>query len=114
MPQAEIQTLLEARREVESVHLSSVLETYIVALVRATRTPPGVEVGASPRAALGLARAATAWAYLQGRDHVLPSDILEMAPDVMRHRIHLRAEARMSGLTTDLLIRQILEATPHP
>lgn len=112
--QADTQTLLGARREVESVYLSSVLEAYLVAVVRATRKPAEVEIGASPRASIGLARAACAWAYLQGRDHVLPVDILEVAPDVLRHRVHLRPEARLGGMSSDSLVRQLIADLPRP
>lgn len=114
--------VLSARRDVHAVHLSTVVESYIVALVRGTRDPGAwnpewrrvVECGASPRASLALSHAAAAYAYLQGRDHVLPSDVLEMAPDVLRHRMTMRIEAQIGRLSADDVIAGLLEAVPAP
>jgi MoxR-like ATPase len=121
-PVVNVATVLAARREVQQVHLAAAVETYIVALVRATRAPgtlnpawtQAVEVGASPRAALALAHAAAARAYLAGRDYVTPDDVIEVAPDCLRHRIILSLEARLAELTRDALIDGLLRAVPAP
>ena len=115
-------TVLLAREEVRKVHLSEIVEAYIVALVRATREPGtwnpewsrAVECGASPRASLALSHAACAYAYLQGRDHVVPSDVQAMAPDVLRHRIAMHLEARLGRLSADDVIAGLLAAVPAP
>ncbi|WP_051849371.1 MoxR family ATPase [Thiomonas sp. FB-Cd] len=114
--------VLDARHAVRRVHLAPILRHYIVELVRATRTPGAhvprlqgmVEAGASPRAVLALAHAAQALAYLRGRDFVLPDDIQELAPDVLRHRIVLALEADLQGLSTDDLVAALLQAIPVP
>ncbi len=118
----DVATALAAREEVRRVHIAPSLEEYLVALVRASRDPGAlreewaamVEVGASPRAALALARASAALAYLRGRDFVTPDDIREIAPDCLRHRIILSLEARLKGLDRDGLIAGLLDAVPAP
>jgi MoxR-like ATPase len=121
-PVLDVATALAARAEVRRVHLAPALETYIVELARATRDPGAwraewanaVAVGASPRAALALAHAAAALAYLRGRDYVSPDDIWEMAPDCLRHRIILSLEARLKKLDRDVFIAGLLDAVPAP
>ncbi|WP_018913287.1 MoxR family ATPase [Thiomonas sp. FB-6] len=110
--------VLQARRQVRRVHLAESLRASIVDLVRATREPRSpdadlpdlVEAGASPRAVLALAHAAQALAYLRGRDYVVPEDIVELAPDVLRHRIVLHPQARLQGVDADSLVRELLRA----
>ncbi|ARU32234.1 AAA family ATPase [Sulfuriferula sp. AH1] len=118
----DVHTVLAAREEVKQVHLSNELERYIVALVGATRNvgqylpqlADMIEVGASPRASLAIAHAASAHAYLQGRDYVIPDDILAVAPDCLRHRIILSFNARMEKLSRNELIQALLDAVPVP
>jgi MoxR-like ATPase len=115
-------TVLAAREEVQRVHVSDVVEAYIVALVRATRAPgnwradwmQAVEVGASPRASLALLHASAARAYLQGRDYVTPDDVRDLAPDCLRHRITLSLESRLQKLDRDAFIAGLLDAVPAP
>ena len=116
-PSVDAATVLEARAEVRCVHLAESLRDAIVTLVRATRDPERhdasrvglVAAGASPRAMLALAHAAQALAYLRGRDYVIPDDIVELAPDVLRHRIVLNLEAELRGVDADALIGQLLQ-----
>lgn len=116
------ETVLQARREVAEIHIEEALDRYAVAIVSATRKVEDwrsdwaglIEVGASPRATLGLVRAASANAYLQGRDYVLPDDVLEIAHDVLRHRLILSLSARAKQLTADDLITGLLEKIPVP
>jgi MoxR-like ATPase len=82
--------LVELRRAAEDVYLDDLLEEWIVALVRATRELEEVEVGASVRGSLALAKTARAWALLQGRDHVLPDDVVHLFVPVLGHRLVLR------------------------
>ena len=115
-------TVLAARAEVRQVHVSDEVERYIVALVRATRTPGewradwahAVDVGASPRASLALLHASAAAAYLRGRDYVTPDDVRELAADCLRHRITLSLDARLQKLDRDAFIAGLLEAVPAP
>ncbi len=109
--------VLQAREEVRRVYLADALREFIVELVRSTRAPQSrdpaleglVDAGASPRAMLALAHSAQALAYLRGRDYVIPDDIVELAPDVLRHRIVLNLEAELRGVDADSLVRRLLE-----
>jgi len=87
---------------------------YVVAIARATRGRPGVELGASPRAAVALFRAAQARAAIRGRTHVLPDDVKAQAPAVLRHRLFLDADAQMRGRTTQAVIAEVLSGVPVP
>ncbi|UMA64697.1 AAA family ATPase [Roseivivax marinus] len=107
-----LKALASARAEAMSVHLSPPLRDYIVRLVMATREPPtGDEVqhAVSPRGSLALASAAKARAYLRGRDHALPEDVAEVAPDALAHRIVLTWRAVSEGRTARALIADVLD-----
>ena len=69
-----------------------------------------MQFGASPRATINLTLAAKAWAFLQGRDHVTPQDIKDIAPDVLRHRLILTYEADAEGVDADAIVRRVLDA----
>lgn len=115
-------TVLQARREVADIHVEDMLERYIVALVAATRELEVIDTqwqdylvaGASPRASIGLLRAASALTYLRGQEYVTPEIIMEIAPDVLRHRIVLGYAARAASVTADDIIRRIMEHVPVP
>ncbi|MEI2719023.1 MAG: MoxR family ATPase [Gemmatimonadales bacterium] len=120
---AEPAQVMAARSAIENIHLDARLADYIVDLVRATREPatvglgalaPMIAFGASPRASIALAQTARAHAFLRGRDFVMPEDIQALAPDVMRHRIVLTFDAEAEGVDTDAVIRQVLAAVPVP
>ena len=105
------------------VHLDARLLDYIVALVGTTRDPGGaglaslagkVAYGASPRAAIALARTAKALALLSGRGYATPDDVKALAPDVLRHRVLLTYEAQAEGLTPDAVVASILAAVAVP
>ncbi|MEV3825598.1 AAA family ATPase [Aeromonas caviae] len=114
--------LLEARTAVQGVQMQGRLEHYLVQLVCATRPGSGlcpeldplVAVGASPRASIGLARAARARAWLAGRDFVLPEDIQQLAPAVLRHRLIPSYQALADNLDSEALITLLLDAIPCP
>ncbi|WP_300161109.1 AAA family ATPase [Solidesulfovibrio sp.] len=105
------------------VRLDERLLAYIVAVVGASRDPAAaglgdlagaVAYGASPRAAIALARASRARALLDGRDYVVPGDVKALAPDVLRRRVLLSYEAAASGLTPETVVDRILDTTPVP
>src|SRR5512143_86268 len=100
--------LTTLRDEVRSVRLSDAVRKYIVDLVRATRKAEGVELGASPRAALALYRAAQAHAAIAGRAFVLPDDVKAQAQAVLRHRVFLSADAQMRGRTGASVVSDVL------
>ena len=121
-PVLDVATALAAREEVRQIHIAPNVEHYMVELARATRAPgawrpewtEAVEVGASPRAALALAHASAALAYLRGRDFVTPDDVREIAADCLRHRIILSLSARLQKLSRDALIAGLVDAVPAP
>jgi len=116
------QILFDAREEVLDVHMSEVLEQYLLQLIVATRNPAPygeelggwLEYGASPRATIALDRCARARAWLQQRDFVTPEDIQEMAFDVLRHRIILSYEAEAEGISSDRFIAELIARVAVP
>ena len=109
--------MAEARRLVLDVHLSDPIRDYIVRLISGTRGNPRSLSGVdehlshpvSPRGSVSLARTAQARAWLMERDHVLPEDIVALAPNVLRHRMELTYRAEADGVTPDRIIQSLLE-----
>ena len=106
--------LAAARAEIEAVKVEPGLHQYIVNLVRRTRDWPSLTLGASPRAGIGLFFVARVLAGMDGRDYLLPDDVKSAAPPVLRHRILLKPEADLEGLTPDLVVQQVLAAVEIP
>jgi MoxR-like ATPase len=106
--------LAAARLEVEKVRIEPTLYSYLVTLVRRTRDWPALSLGASPRAAIGLFTVARALAGMEGRDFLIPDDIKAAAPAVLRHRILLKPEADLEGLTADQVISELLATVEVP
>ncbi len=112
--------LMEARKEVLSVHMAEPVEEYIVQLILATRNPSQygeqleswLDYGASPRATISLDRCARANAWLNARDYVSPDDVRAVAHDVLRHRLILSFEAEANGVTSDQVIDTLLNTVP--
>ena len=115
-------SIMEARQAILNLHLAPELEEYIVNVVVATRNPGAVNgdldgqvlYGASPRASMGIDRAARAHAWLAGRDYVGPEDIQAVAPDVLRHRLVLSFEAEADGVDSASIITGILDGVGVP
>jgi MoxR-like ATPase len=103
-----------ARQRVQAVRVEPPLITYIAGIARATRTWPALTLGASPRAAIGLMRIAKGMAAMDGRDFLLPDDVKHAAPAVLRHRLILRPEADLEGLSADQVLADILGAVDVP
>ena len=107
--------LLEAaRREVGNLKVEPALYSYIVNLIRRTRDWPAISLGASPRAAIGLFHASRVLAGMDGRDFLLPDDVKAAALPVLRHRIILKPEADLEGLTADQVLQQVLASVEVP
>jgi len=121
-PIASAPQVFAARREVLALPMAGALEEYIVELVLATRNPgaydaalaPLLRLGASPRASIGLDRAARAHAWLAGRGYVSPEDIQAVAPDVLRHRLLLGYQAHADGVGADEIVARLLARVPVP
>jgi len=115
--------LLELRRAADGIYLDDKIRRYILNLVTATRSPDGagmpeladlIAFGASPRATLFLARSAKAMALIRGRGYVMPEDVKDLAPDVLRHRIVPTYEAEAEEISSDDLIARLLARVEVP
>ncbi len=117
-----LDSLMRARQDILQLHLADELEEYIVNIVVATRNPGRVDkslegqvmYGASPRACMGIDRAARAHAWLSGRDYVGPEDIQEVAKDVLRHRLVLSFEAEADGVSSNSVVERVLNGVGVP
>ncbi|MFD9481724.1 MULTISPECIES: MoxR family ATPase [Streptomyces] len=103
-----------ARQAVAKVAVSPEIAGYVVDVCRATRESPSLTLGVSPRGATALLATARAWAWLTGRDYVTPDDVKALALPTLRHRVQLRPEAEMEGVTADAVITAILSHVPVP
>jgi len=115
--------IISAQKVVEQIYLDEKIERYIVDIVFATRYPGDyglkelqgiISFGASPRASIGLARAARAYAFLRQRGYVIPEDVRAICHDVLRHRIGLSYEAEANNITADEIITEILDKVEVP
>jgi MoxR-like ATPase len=126
-PEAEtvlsIEDLISVQAAADAVRVDRPVVDYAVTLVLATRYPdnyalsdlaPLLTYGGSPRASLGLVRAGRALALLRGRDHLVPQDVFDVAPDVLRHRLVLSYEALAQGITADQVLARVLSTVPAP
>jgi len=116
------ESIMQARQDILNLHLAPELEEYIVNVVVATRNPGAVDAalegqvlyGASPRASMGIDRAARAHAWLAGRDYVGPEDVQAVTPDVLRHRLVLSFEAEADGVEAGSVIQGVLDGVGVP
>lgn len=106
--------LAQAQQEVQSTKVEPALFQYIVQIARRTRDWPSLSLGASPRAAISMMVVARAIAAMDARDYLIPDDVKAAAPPVLRHRVVLRPEADLEGLTADLIITDVLRAVEVP
>ena len=106
--------LKAAADAVRSVHIDPAVLAYIVELARATRAAPSAALGVSPRGATALLATSRAWAWLSGRDFVTPDDVQALARPTFRHRIALRPEAELEGVTVDSILDSVLSSVPVP
>ena len=117
------QEIIDTRKVVEQIYIDEKIERYIVDIVFATRFPADYQLsdlsgiisfGASPRASIGMALAARAYAFLKGRGYVIPEDVRAVCHDVMRHRIGLGYEAEANNITADEVVSEILDKIAVP
>ena len=115
--------ILDGRAAVRQVHMDDAVKDYVVRIVFATRDPSGpkladlrplIAYGVSPRATIFVSLAARAHAFLDGRDYVLPDDVKAVALDVMRHRLVLSFEALSDNVTSDSILKRVIDRTPIP
>jgi len=113
-PVADIRQIAMLMEAVSQVHVDEAVADYLIRLVRSTREHEGVQLGASPRAAISLLAAAKAKAFLQERDYIIPDDVKELAESVLCHRIVLKTGARMNGLTAADVVATQIQQTNVP
>ncbi len=120
-PVTSTEALLEMQKAARKLYVDPSLMIYAVKVVAATRAPEKcgladygrfIQYGASPRASIAMIEAGRALAYMRGRDYVLPADVVDVAADVLRHRVVPSYEALSEGMTADQIVRQILRAVP--
>jgi len=122
-PVMEPQQLIDIKQTVSTIYMDDKVKDYVLDVVIATRRPedyrlkslkPLIEYGASPRASINLCLAARANAFLAGRGYVTPQDVKDIALDVLRHRVILTYEAEAEQMTSDDVVRKVLESVPVP
>lgn len=113
-PVLDADTIARAQAAVAQVSASADVIGYAVDLARATRQSPSVKLGVSPRGAVALLAASKAWAWLNGFDAITPDHVQAMALPVLRHRIQLRPEAELEGVSPDAILRSILQQVQVP
>jgi len=118
-----LEDLVAMQKQAENVYVDPEIMEYVVRLVGSTRRPGDfglsavgryLTFGGSPRASINLILGARALALTRGRDYVVPQDIVELAPDVLRHRLVLSYEALADRVTSDMIIERLLDAVPRP
>jgi MoxR-like ATPase len=122
-PVTSTESLLDMQAASRKLYVDPSLMIYAVKVVAATRAPEKcglpdhgrfIQYGASPRASIAMIEAGRALAYMRGRNYVLPADVMDVASDVLRHRVVPSYEALSEGMTSDQLVRQIIRAVPPP
>lgn len=106
--------LLELQGEIEEIFIHEKIYQYLVELAAATRENAYIELGVSPRGTIACAKMAKAWAFLQQRDYVLPEDVAEIFPDIAKHRIVLGTKARVTHVTEEAVLGDILSDVRQP
>jgi len=99
---------------VRTVQVAPEVLGYVVDLARATRTSPSLSLGVSPRGATALLSTSRAWAWLSGRDYVTPDDVKALSRPTLRHRVALRPEAELEGVSVDAVLDGVLTSVPVP
>jgi MoxR-like ATPase len=106
--------LAAAREAAAAVTIAPEVMGYVVDIARATRTSPSLSLGVSPRGSTALLATARAWAWLSGRDYATPDDVKALARPTLRHRVAVRPEAELEGITPDAVLDTVLASVPVP
>lgn len=109
-----LEELLILQKEIKDVFVDDSMKRYIVDIVNRTREHGSVYLGASPRGSIALMKTAQAYAYMYGRDFVLPDDIQYLAPFVLSHRIILKSEAKFEGIFAEEVVNRVVARVPVP
>ena len=111
---ADAGTIAAARAEIAQVKTCPEVLRYIVELIHATRNSPSLQMGVSPRGSTALMKTAKAWAWLVGRDFITPDDVQALLLPCLRHRVLLRPEAEMDGVSIDQVLSGLIATVPVP
>ncbi|MEM4061925.1 MAG: MoxR family ATPase, partial [Desulfurococcaceae archaeon] len=106
--------ILKIMQEVKKVYVDDSIYDYIVKVVEETRKHPAVKLGGSPRAGIAILRLSKAWAYLEGRNYVIPDDVKIVAKPALVHRIILKPEYEVEGVRANRVIEDVLAKVPVP
>ena len=113
-PAVTSEEIRQCQEAAKSVYVDRLMRQYIVAITEASRQHADTALGASPRASLGIFRAARALALVKGRDYVIPDDVQDLAEEVMAHRVIVSSSARMRGIDGTRVVADILNSVPVP
>jgi MoxR-like ATPase len=113
-PVIDLEELIALQKEIKEVYVDEMIKQYIVDIVSLTRSFRGVYLGASPRGSIALMKTAQSYAFMYGRDYVLPDDIQYLATFVLSHRIILKSEAKFEGLTAEDIVNRVVARIPVP
>ncbi|PTC14066.1 AAA family ATPase [Bacillus wiedmannii] len=109
-----IEELLYLQQSIREVSMDKAIKHYIVKLVSQTRSYSSIQLGASPRSSIALMKASQAYAFIHGRNYVIPDDVKFLAPYVLAHRLILKMEAKFEGITGEQVIAKIIARTTVP
>ncbi|MCM3126143.1 MULTISPECIES: MoxR family ATPase [unclassified Paenibacillus] len=113
-PVTHMEQIAEVQQEIRSVYMDEAVTDYLLGIVRSTREHASVLLGASPRASIAFMNAVKAFAFLNGRDYVIPDDVKVLAPYVISHRVVLKPEARLDRMSQEEILAQIIEQKHVP
>ena len=113
-PVLELGKILELQETVKNIQVTQNILEYIVKLVSASRKRGEIKLGASPRASIALMKASCAWALLDGRDYVIPDDVIKLLPRVLKHRIILQPKALIADKTPEMVIAELTRSVAIP
>lgn len=114
LPVCGAREIIAMQELIGTVYCSREVRSYVATIAAATRTHPSLQLGASPRGAIALVRAAQACAILAGRSYILPDDVRRMAHSVLSHRLIMTPESRMKGISADSILSQLIDTLPVP
>ncbi|MDE3840784.1 AAA family ATPase [Bacillus methanolicus] len=113
-PVISLEELRELQNQIKNVYVDQTIKRYIVDIANGTRSHSSVYLGASPRGSIALMKAAQSYAFMYGRDYVIPDDIQYLAPYVFAHRIILKSEAKFEGISAEEIVNRVLARVPVP
>ncbi|MBU9710684.1 AAA family ATPase [Evansella tamaricis] len=109
-----LKDLIQMQKKVVNIYVDETVKRYIINLVNGTRQHHAVYLGASPRASIALMKAAQAYAFMQDRDFVVPDDVKTLAPYALQHRVLLNSDAKLSEMTNERIIKDVIDHVPIP